>query len=145
MNGFGTSAFFALGLGFLSPGHAVFDRAAVEVGILPVEAASTLTTQATAAYSTWVAPAATARLRFTTQATPASSTWTAPAATAQTRYTISASAASSSWVAPSASAQMARRRAISVLCSVSGYSIGLSAPAIADIPCSSSSYQIEVS
>jgi len=107
--------------------------------------APSITTEATAAYSTWVAPAATARLRLTTQATASSSTWTAPSATAQTRYTVSASAASSSWVAPSAAAQMARRRAISVLCSVSGYSIGLSAPALADIPCSSSSYQIEVS
>jgi len=105
----------------------------------------TITTDAMAAYASWVAPAATARLRLTTQATAASSTWTAPSATAQTRYTVSASAASSSWVAPSAAAQMARRRAISVLCSVSGYSIGLSAPALADIPCSSSSYQIEVS
>lgn len=60
---------------------------------------------------------------ITTQATAAVSTWTAPPATARTRYTVPASAALSTWVAPSASAQLNRRRSISVPCSVASYSI----------------------
>jgi len=42
---------------------------------------NTITTDATAASATWVAPAATARLRLTAQATAAVSTWFAPSAT----------------------------------------------------------------
>lgn len=84
---------------------------------------SVITTDATAASATWVAPAATARLRLTTQAIAAVSTWFAPAATARTRYTVPASAALSTWVAPSASAQLHRRRSIPISGSRSSYSI----------------------
>ena len=84
---------------------------------------TTITTDATAASATWVAPAATARLRLTTQAIAAVSTWFAPSATARTRYTVPASAALSTWVAPSASAQLNRRRSISITGSRSSYSI----------------------
>jgi len=83
----------------------------------------TITTAATAAYSTWVAPSATAQTRYTVAATAASSTWTAPNATAQTRYTVSAFAALSTWVAPSATAQLARRRSIAIAGSRASYSI----------------------
>ena len=64
-----------------------------------------LTSSATAASASWVAPAASAGLRHTAPATAASSSWGTPAAIAQTRYTVDASPSFGSWAGPAGTAQ----------------------------------------
>lgn len=81
----------------------------------------TITTDATAASASWVAPAATAQTRYTAAAVAAFGSWVAPSASAQTRYTLAATAASASWVAPSATAQLNRRRTIAIAGSRTSY------------------------
>jgi len=63
---------------------------------------------------------------ITTDAVAAYATWVAPAATAQALYTVPATAASATWTAPAATATALRRRSIAVAVSRASYNIPVS-------------------